>query len=125
MSYLPTLVEKMQSLLLFQHSRSLVSAAVRLNLIGPYRGQRLLVSLSSVSNDALKAVREREESVLCDESHSKNNLPGWNELEFGMSECQEDIIYCIRAEKASCQTAPVIDIVQGLHDRLYSRLFNS
>ncbi|KAI8613323.1 UreF-domain-containing protein [Chytriomyces sp. MP71] len=76
-----------QELFLFCHARALVSAAVRLNLWGPYEGQREMLSLQPVVARVLKRVRARMVEAV--------------------------------------QTGVMVELVQGLHDRLYSRLFNS
>ncbi|KAI8835332.1 hypothetical protein BC829DRAFT_365379, partial [Chytridium lagenaria] len=85
-------LETTQYLLLFQHARSIISAAVRLNLVGPYAGQKLLL-----------AIRPDTESIL-------------QSGELGFAK---------RADGEAYQCAPVVDLVQGMHDQLYSRLFNS
>jgi urease accessory protein len=75
-------------LFLFVHLRGLVSASVRLGLIGPFRGQAIQHQLGEFVEGVVRC-------------HDKY--------------CLEDI----------AQTAPLIDILQANHDRLYSRLFQS
>jgi urease accessory protein len=72
----------------FLYARSLVSAAVRLNLVGPYEGQDLL---AGVQSDAKKALEK----------------------------CRHVSIHDV------LQPSPLIDLIQGAHDQLYTRLFNS
>ena len=77
-----------QPLVLFGAARSVLSAAVRLGLIGSYDAQALQSQAAVWAERALQAVKDVDEDALA-------------------------------------QTAPVIDILQGAHDRLYSRLFQS
>ncbi|KND01561.1 uncharacterized protein SPPG_03361 [Spizellomyces punctatus DAOM BR117] len=88
-------LERTSHLFLFLHVRAILSAAIRLNLVGPYQGQQLLLTLQ-------KSV----ESVLKKQCEIKSGV----DEEIG---------------RGAWQTAPVVDILQGLHDRLYSRMFNS
>jgi urease accessory protein len=75
-------------LFFFNHLRSLLAAAVRLNIVGPMEGQRL-----------------------------QHRLAPW--VEEVLQDCAfldlEDL----------CQTAPLLDLWQGTHGRLYARLFQS
>ncbi|TPX42155.1 hypothetical protein SeMB42_g03746 [Synchytrium endobioticum] len=80
--------DKTLHLFLFLHARSMVSAAVRLNVVGPYQGQSILMDLQPHVSDVCQQVQDKK----MDDIHS---------------------------------SAPVIDLLQGLHDNLYSRLFNS
>ncbi|KAI9226294.1 MAG: UreF-domain-containing protein [Piptocephalis tieghemiana] len=73
---------------LFLHARSLLSAAVRLNIVGPYAAQR-----------ELDRLRQIVEHLLVECSH----LP---------------------IEQAR-NSAPLLDLAQAAHDRLFTRLFNS
>jgi urease accessory protein len=66
----------------------MVSAAVRLNIFGPYAGQTCLMQLQPSMQDIL----QRCQNTALDEA--------------GM-------------------TSPLFDVIQGLHDNLYSRIFNS
>ncbi|KAK9768088.1 hypothetical protein K7432_001535 [Basidiobolus ranarum] len=77
-----------QELFLFLFVRAIISAAVRLNLVGPYFAQTLLSQCQSFTEEAWK---------LC---------------------CE------IQPEDAA-QSSPLLDIIQGTHDHLYSRIFNS
>ena len=86
--YLGIPLDKSLQVFFYTLLRDLVSAAIRLNIIGPHAGQRLLVELSPELELAI------ERSV---------------ELELA------DI----------AQTAPLVEILQVNHDRLYSRLFQS
>ncbi|CAG8506420.1 6777_t:CDS:2 [Ambispora gerdemannii] len=81
-------LERAQHLFLFLFARAILSAAVRLNIIGPYYSQRVLTESQVYVEEAL--------------AKTKNH----------------------RSEEA-VQTSPLLDIFQGRHDKLYSRLFNS
>ncbi|CAI2165696.1 11066_t:CDS:2 [Funneliformis geosporum] len=81
-------LERAQQLFLFLFSRAALSAAVRLNIIGPYYSQRMLSECQTFVETSLKKT------------------------------------YNIKADDAA-QTSPILDILQGRHDKLYSRLFNS
>lgn len=80
--------DEAERLFLFQHLRGLVSAAVRLSLVGPLAAQALQHRLG-----------ERAASVL--------------------ARCQDLTLTDL------AQTAPLLELFQGHHDRLYSRLFSS
>ena len=77
-----------QRAVLYGAARGILSAAVRLGIVGSYRAQRMQHEASASLDATLEQCR---------------GLP------------PEEI----------CQTAPVIDLLQGAHDRLYSRLFQS
>jgi len=77
-----------RQLFLFSNVRALMSAAVRLNVVGPYVSQQIQVRLVP----ALDSLLDQTEHL--------------------------------RAEDAA-QTAPLLEICQMAHDRLYSRLFQS
>lgn len=75
-------------LFLFIMLRDMISAAVRLNIVGPLAGQRLQYELA-----------EHLEQL----SSGRTEQP-WQEI---------------------TQTAPLVELLQANHDRLYSRLFQS
>ncbi|KAJ3174697.1 hypothetical protein HDU87_006946 [Geranomyces variabilis] len=52
-------LQRTEHLLLFLHVRSLLSAAIRLNLVGPYQGQQFLIALQQPVEDALAIVERR------------------------------------------------------------------
>ncbi|RIA80967.1 hypothetical protein C1645_729895 [Glomus cerebriforme] len=81
-------LEHAQQLFLFFFSRAILSAAVRLNIVGPYYAQRMLTECQTYVESSLEKT------------------------------CN------IKANDAA-QTSPILDILQGRHDKLYSRLFNS
>lgn len=82
------MIERAQHLFLFFFSRAALSAAVRLNIVGPYYAQRILAECHSYVESSLEKT-------------------------------------CNLKANDAVQTSPIIDILQGRHDKLYSRLFNS
>ncbi|KAI5806661.1 UreF-domain-containing protein [Peziza echinospora] len=74
---------------LHQHARAVVSAAVRLGVVGPYVAQRVLAG-EEVRGFVWRAGEVRE--------------GGWG---------------------GAAQTVPTLDLYQGRHELLYSRVFNS
>ncbi|CEG67116.1 hypothetical protein RMATCC62417_03585 [Rhizopus microsporus] len=81
-------LENTLHLWLYLFARTIYSSAVRLNIIGPYEAQRLLLESRGPVEEIIH--------------HTKNMT---------IEDC--------------CQTNPLLDVCQGMHDRLYSRLFNS
>lgn len=77
-----------QRLFLFLTARTVLSAAVRLGLTGPYHAQQLLAACTPDVDRVLDRCADLTDDDLA-------------------------------------QAAPLIDVVQGSHDRLYSRLFQS
>ena len=78
----------MQELLLYMVLRSILSAAIRLGVVGPYQAQQIQLGFAQ-------------------------------NLDAVLQECAE-----LRS-KDLAQTAPLLEIFQSLHDRLYSKLFQS
>ncbi|RVD88113.1 uncharacterized protein DFL_002309 [Arthrobotrys flagrans] len=83
-------LEQVVFVFLFNHVKALLSAAVRLSLIGPYVAQQILAS-----EEVGRLVREA--------------------VERGRG---------IGVEEAG-QSVPTVDLWQGRHERLYTRIFNS
>ena len=81
-------IETARMATLFGTTRGVLSAAVRLGIVGSYHAQRML-------------------------DNAGRDLPQLLERSSGLE--AEDV----------CQTAPVLDLLQAAHDRLYSRLFQS
>jgi urease accessory protein len=81
-------LDSAQRLFLYQTARGMLSAAVRLGIVGPYEAQRLQLDAASMLDAVLHRCRDLDEGDLA-------------------------------------QTAPLADILQSTHDRLYSRLFQS
>ena len=81
-------LEVAQRLFLFQTSRGLVAAAVRLGIAGSYEAQRLQFDCAPVLDAVVARCGQLDDRDLA-------------------------------------QTAPILDLLQSTHDRLYSRLFQS
>ncbi|KAJ3196098.1 hypothetical protein HK101_010119 [Irineochytrium annulatum] len=126
-------IDKMRYLLLFQHARALVSAAVRLNLLGPYAGQRTLLALRPNVEAILSSASIRSARLIAERDAPEGDeaWEAWFDIKNDVVRTATETVeeeagaYARRARAAACQTSPVVDVVQGLHDRLYSRLFNS
>lgn len=81
-------LEEAQRLLLWCTARNVLSAAVRLGLLGTHEGQSLLARLGPLLDEVCAACRDL-------------------------------------GPESMAQSAPLADLLQGAHDRLYSRLFQS
>lgn len=81
-------IENTLHLWLYLFTRTIFSSGVRLNVVGPYEAQKLLLE----SRKSIEVIIERTKDMTIDDC---------------------------------CQTNPLLDVCQGMHDRLYSRLFNS
>ncbi|CDH55477.1 urease accessory protein [Lichtheimia corymbifera JMRC:FSU:9682] len=86
--YLKVDLENTLHLWLYLFTRTLYSSAVRMNIVGPYEAQRLLLRSRQPIERIIKETKD-----------------------ISMDDC--------------CQTNPLLDVCQGMHDRLYTRLFNS
>jgi urease accessory protein len=80
--------EEARRLFLFQGARAVVSAAVRLGVVGPLQAQELLAGAAEAAERALAATADL-------------------------------------APEEAASSAPLLDLLQGHQDRLYSRLFQS
>ncbi|KAJ2802816.1 hypothetical protein H4R20_003129, partial [Coemansia guatemalensis] len=85
-------------LYMFQFVRQIFSAAIRLNLVGPLRAQALE----------------------CDMQQLVDTLLG----RYGHLRVAFDTMDDMLGESA-VYTEPILELFQGMHDRLYSRIFNS
>jgi urease accessory protein len=81
-------LQTVQEATLYATARGVLSAAVRLGIVGPFEAQRMQSSCAVPLDDALSRCADLSVDDLA-------------------------------------QTAPVIDLLQARHDRLYSRLFQS
>lgn len=81
-------LENTLHLWLYLFARTLYSSAVRLNIIGPYEAQKLLLR----SREPIEGIIRKTRDMTIDDC---------------------------------CQINPLLDVCQGMHDRLYTRLFNS
>lgn len=80
--------ETARKAVLYGAARGVLSAAVRLGIVGSYGAQQMQLAAAT-------------------------------HLDATLEQCRE-----LAAEEI-CLTAPIIDVLQGAHDRLYSRLFQS
>jgi urease accessory protein len=88
---------------LFLHARGVLSAAVRLNILGPYAAQQLLLhAVRHVVDDALGSTAHLISGALRDEV----------DLE-------------LADERLPATTWPLGEILAARHDLLHSRIFNS
>ena len=85
-------------LFLFLHARALLSCAVRLNVVGPYVGQRLL----------LHDVRPMIAAALVDAELKTTRVPAEDDASHGPA-----------------TVSPLLEIIAARHDVLASRIFNS
>ncbi|KAJ1743473.1 hypothetical protein LPJ78_001376 [Coemansia sp. RSA 989] len=91
-------IEHAQQLFMFQFVRQIFSAAIRLNLVGPLHAQALQCDMHLEVADLL---------------HKCGHLrPAFD--------TEEDVF-----GESAVYTDPILELYQGMHDRLYSRIFNS
>jgi urease accessory protein len=106
-----SLIDRSQQLFLFLYSRSLLSASIRLNAIGPYAAQQLLLHVirDMVNEEAAKSAHLRVPSTSTSHSASQEG-EDWERWE------RDDI---------PATTWPLGEILAGRHDLQHSRIFNS
>ncbi|KAJ7780943.1 UreF-domain-containing protein [Mycena metata] len=108
-----------QHLHLYLHARSLLSAAVRLNTIGPYAAQQILLHVGGALVDAQlgKCARLRTGVLIAEVSNSSTDGgAGTNEKqERGWDETTD----------GPATTWPLGEILAARHDLQHSRIFNS
>ena len=98
--------ERSQYLHLFLQARSLLSAAIRLNTLGPYAAQQILLHV-------IKDIVERQFTVCRDlRSGLQSSSDG------GDGEVLDDL-------KCAASTWPLGEILAARHDLHHSRIFNS
>ncbi|KAJ7129374.1 UreF-domain-containing protein [Mycena epipterygia] len=99
-------LERTQHLHLYLHARSLLSAAVRLNSIGPYAAQQILLHVAGPLVDAeVQKCAALRSGVLVQDT---NTAPAWDETQNGPA-----------------NTWPLGEILAARHDLQHSRIFNS
>lgn len=102
-------IERSKHLHMFLHARSLVSASIRLNTLGPYAAQQLL----------LHVIRPLIDNVVisCSKSQLRLVPPSAPELEEpDVDDGEED---------GPATTWPLGEILATRHDLQHSRIFNS
>ncbi|KAJ1675842.1 hypothetical protein EV182_000456 [Spiromyces aspiralis] len=98
---------KTQQLFLFTFVQQVFSAAVRLNLIGPLKAQTMQCEFYAFVSEILECHHHiRPKTTAC---YGENNNG------------EEEALFDIEV----AYTDPLLELHQGMHDRLYSRLFNS
>ncbi|KAI0321978.1 hypothetical protein OF83DRAFT_1050246 [Amylostereum chailletii] len=110
-------IERGAHLHLFLHARGLLSAAIRMNALGPYAAQQVL----------LHAVRPIVDTEAARCAHLTTGvLPNHDHLSEGMSEGKQDIPDAFKENKnMPATTWPLGEILSSRHDLLHSRIFNS
>jgi len=98
-------VERGAHLHLFLHARGVLSAAVRMNIVGPYAAQQLL----------LHAVRRVVDDALASTAH----------IVSGALRDERDLERAEVDERLPATTWPLGEILAARHDLLHSRIFNS
>ncbi|KAJ3378518.1 hypothetical protein HDU92_007354 [Lobulomyces angularis] len=101
---------------LFLHTRQIISSAIRLNLIGPYRGQKLILDFNNYCCTIIDNFLQLNYQVSSLDLIDKSKFLDTKNLD-------DSIMFNNNVQYY--QTSPLQDIIQGTHDRLYSRLFNS
>ena len=96
-------VDRGAHLHLFLHARGVLSAAVRMNIVGPYAAQQLLLhAVRRVVDDALGSTAHLISGALREEGDSER-----------------------ADERLPATTWPLGEILAARHDLLHSRIFNS
>ena len=98
---------------LFLHARALYSAAIRMNTLGPYAAQHaLLHQVRPIVDDAVNKTIHLRTGIL-----DRAELPDQEE--------EDDDAAFSRAAAMPSNTWPLGELIQGRHDQLHSRIFNS
>ncbi|KDN39448.1 hypothetical protein K437DRAFT_259046 [Tilletiaria anomala UBC 951] len=103
---------------LFLQARAVLSSAVRLNILGPYLAHQIL--LFDV-RETLSCIRNKPEDSISDRQRRKASQEvghtfGGSEWDWSWEDDDTEYV---------TSTWPLLEIVQGRHDQLHSRLFNS
>jgi len=104
--------EASQHLYLFLHARSLLSSAIRLNTIGPYLSHRLLLHDVRPMVDRTMRVYGGNTNV------SAHRMAQGRPLKQGGFDEEEE-------DDGPATTWPLNEILNGRHDQLHSKIFNS
>ncbi|OXG49318.1 hypothetical protein J010_03679 [Cryptococcus neoformans] len=106
-------VDRALHLHLFLHARSLLSSAVRLNIIGPYASSQLLLHpYRDIINQEVEKLSNCTTGIIEDKAEKcgeEEDLWAWTE----------------DAEKGPATTWPLGEVLMGRHDIQHSRIFNS
>ena len=107
-----TLIERSQFLHLFLHARSLLSAAVRMNTLGPYAAQQLL----------LHSVQPLVTSEVSKCAKLRTGIRFTDPKEFEGPDRFDSTVLTL---EGPAMTWPLGEILAGRHDLQHSRVFNS
>ncbi|KAG9011809.1 hypothetical protein FRB94_007535 [Tulasnella sp. JGI-2019a] len=119
--------ERSQYLHIFLHARALLSASVRLNTVGPYASQQLLLHVvKPLVDDTVKACKDIRLRFVA--RLDRNVISGSNTVDKELAdgkgadswELDEDA-----DENGPASTWPLGEILAGRHDLQHSRIFNS
>ena len=114
--------ESALQLFMFISVRGWVSAAVRLGIVGPLEGQRVQWRVARAGLEActINGARESPDATPSLPARGQSPIPLASPgVPVEGKEGKEG------KERQAVQTAPVLDLIQGMQDRLYSRLFQS
>lgn len=127
--------EKTRHLHLFLHARSIVSAAIRLNLVGPYLAHRVLaLDIKPLLDEVLSGTKQhtgapllRQPSTATSESKKRceTSLQDWLHAERQLHHRATEGNNSSMHTAGPANTWPLQDIVSARHDSLHSRIFNS
>ena len=125
-------------MLVFTTLRDLLSAATRLNLVGPLEANRLQSKLAAKAEAIVLEAAANPFPELGFEAAAlqrSGHAPGAAAVQIKANEAQgppsekssePSLAECGIALQVACwQTDPLLDLIQGCHDHLYSRLFVS
>ena len=96
---------------LYLQLRDTISAATRLNLIGPLEAAGLLRRLGAVAEEV---------AVWADQEQKQRQLLPGGENVTGGSFC-----HAFNPGATAASAAPLLELMQSCHDDIYSRLFSS
>ncbi|GAA5986572.1 hypothetical protein JCM5350_001375 [Sporobolomyces pararoseus] len=120
-------------LFLFLHARSILSSAVRLNVIGPYSAHRLLLwDIKQLVEEATSHLTSRSSIIDRKEEEEvgmelENDRDWWdNDEEWAFLNEKEAFLNEKEAGRsAPVSTWPLGEIVASRHDQLFTKVFNS
>ncbi|KAJ6466671.1 hypothetical protein C8R47DRAFT_990718, partial [Mycena vitilis] len=117
-------LERTQHLHLYLHARSLLSAAVRLNAIGPYAAQQLLLHVTAPFVDAeMRKCARLRTGVL---AKGDGVVSAKHELGAGdVGDKENDGDTWDEGQDGPATTWPLGEILAARHDLQHSRIFNS
>ncbi|WWC71719.1 uncharacterized protein I206_105677 [Kwoniella pini CBS 10737] len=117
---------------LFLHSRSLLSSAVRLNLIGPYASSQLLLyPFKKIINDQVELFFLKEKNENQKSKNFENSFDSiFSEINYNLIDDEEEEEsfwkWSLKSENFGPSTTwPLGEILSSRHDLQHSRIFNS